>query len=595
MLKKSWKYGILVGIFFALLSLYPQFYLEYRRGDSYNGAAFFYENDETAYAAYLQALIDGRPRKNDVYSGGGAPQAYETFITIQFIPAYAVAVPARLLGINSEKAFLFVSAICALLTSLAVFGFVYKVTKNAKFSAVSVLFILILAPVASGISFLKGFFGLGPSAFFLTFERRYTPAVVFPLIFVIIAAVWVGLKKSNTKAARFYALLAGTSLCLLAYSYFFIWTAMLGWIFCIAALCFLFQTQNRKKQFTNIWIPIVSVLVIGCVPYLFLLLGRYEATDSAQILEKTRTVVSLRPTLIYGCIILLATLFFIKAGYLNLKKPITLFVISFSILPVFVFNQQIITGYSLQPHHYDKYILNYLILLAFVLLVYSICGRKLRRINSVAWLLTALLLCGWGVIEMNYTTYPRYWFNLERDEAIPVNRRLAALAKENFTASTSQITLNFDATQANNQPTIAPQAVLWSEHMFFLANMSNEEHRRRYFSFLYYQNRDENWLRENLQNCPGEACRALLGWNLNKAFSINPREPADMEIQKLVEEYSNFSKSFSDSEAYNPTISYVIAPNDATDFSRVDLWYERDAGEKYGKYLLYRVKKITDR
>ena len=65
-------------------------------------------------------------------------------------------------------------------------------------------------------------------------------------------------------------------------------------------------------------------------------------------------------------------------------------------------------------------------------------------------------------------------------------------AREDFNASTSQITLNFDWIQADNQPTIAPHAVLWSGHIVFLANMSAQEHRRSYFLHLYYQNKDEN-------------------------------------------------------------------------------------------------------
>jgi len=35
----------------------------------------------------------------------------------------------------------------------------------------------------------------------------------------------------------------------------------------------------------------------------------------------------------------------------------------------------------------------------------------------------------------------------------------------------------------------------------------------------------------------------------------------------------------------------VIAPvKEATDFSRIDRWYERDAGERAGAYVIYRVK-----
>ncbi|NJM52150.1 MAG: hypothetical protein HC846_01410, partial [Blastocatellia bacterium] len=91
----KFRLGILVGLFMAFLSLYPQFYFQLKRGDLYNGATFYYDFDECNYAAYIQALIDGRPRKNSIYEGGDEPQEKETFYSIQFVAAYVVAIPAR--------------------------------------------------------------------------------------------------------------------------------------------------------------------------------------------------------------------------------------------------------------------------------------------------------------------------------------------------------------------------------------------------------------------------------------------------------------------------------------------------------------------
>ena len=41
----------------------------YLRGAEWNGHYAYNDIDEVAYAAYLKALIDGRPRKNDPYTG----------------------------------------------------------------------------------------------------------------------------------------------------------------------------------------------------------------------------------------------------------------------------------------------------------------------------------------------------------------------------------------------------------------------------------------------------------------------------------------------------------------------------------------------
>jgi hypothetical protein len=72
-----------------------------------------------------------------------------------------------------------------------------------------------------------------------------------------------------------------------------------------------------------------------------------------------------------------------------------------------------------------------------------------------------------------------------RDKAVPVNRRLVQIDKENPFYEKPQITVNFDLLQADNQPTIAPQAVLWSEHLAYISFLSARESRRRYFLLIY--------------------------------------------------------------------------------------------------------------
>jgi len=68
-MKLRWRFGIIAGLFLAVFSLYPQCKLIYNRGGDWNGHYAYNDIDEVAYASYLKALIDGRPRKNDPYTG----------------------------------------------------------------------------------------------------------------------------------------------------------------------------------------------------------------------------------------------------------------------------------------------------------------------------------------------------------------------------------------------------------------------------------------------------------------------------------------------------------------------------------------------
>ena len=59
------RFGVIAGIFLAVFCLYPQFKMLYLRGNAWNGQYAYNDIDEVAYASYVRALTDGRPRKND--------------------------------------------------------------------------------------------------------------------------------------------------------------------------------------------------------------------------------------------------------------------------------------------------------------------------------------------------------------------------------------------------------------------------------------------------------------------------------------------------------------------------------------------------
>src|SRR5258705_10209300 len=99
----NWRYSLLPIAALILLSIIPQARLCLERGRKWQGSFAAIQGDEWAYSAYVNALINGRPRRNDPFAGKndrpGSPQP-ESIFSIQFIPAYAVSIPARLLNIS---------------------------------------------------------------------------------------------------------------------------------------------------------------------------------------------------------------------------------------------------------------------------------------------------------------------------------------------------------------------------------------------------------------------------------------------------------------------------------------------------------------
>lgn len=586
-----WRYGVLVGIFLALLSLYPQAALIYHRGSEYNGATFVNDNDESEYIAYLQAIIDGRPRKNNIYSGG-TEEPSETFLSIQALPAYAAAIPAKLIGLSAEKTFPLLSVLCAFAAVISLFWFLSKVTENSAFAATAAFAVLVMGVTVAGYGVLKYFLGLGPASASLPFLRRYTPGLAFPFVFMLFGSAWLALKSSQSRERLVYALLASVSFGALIYSYFYLWTAALAWVIILAFLSVALDADNRQDLILKLWIPFFAFSAIISFPYFVLLSRRSESTDDAQALELTRQIVLSRPSIWVSALIILAIVWLVRSRRIELNHPLTFFIISFALLPIIVFNQQIITGYSLQPFHYNLYIAPYVVLISLALLVWELLKDKLSELRPVVWVGLILTIGVWGAIEAHYTTLYRLHGNMRRDAAMPVSQRLAEIGYRDFDAAIRKITFNADSLQADNQPATAPQGVLWSEHLPWASSLSSEDARRRYYLHLYYLNKDESYLRESLVNCPeGPDCKALFGWRVIPTLSIKGQPPSPEEVEEVIGEFSAFLENFSPSDAFNPMLSYAIIPAiEGFDFTNIEKWYERDASEVHGKFVLYRLK-----
>ena len=123
--KIHWRLGVLAALAVTIISLYPQARFWRARGHDWQGTYAVSQADEPVYAAYLNALIAGRPRRNNPLNGRdltdtGQPLP-ESYFSIQFVPAYMLALPARTLGLTTTQVFLALPPIAAFFTTLALF------------------------------------------------------------------------------------------------------------------------------------------------------------------------------------------------------------------------------------------------------------------------------------------------------------------------------------------------------------------------------------------------------------------------------------------------------------------------------------------
>ena len=600
---REWKWAVLAALAITLVSIYPQINLWLARGQSWHGSYVLVQGDEIAYSAYIEALIDGRPRRNDPFMGKddvAVAPLRESLFSIQFIPAYAIALPARLLHLSSSTAFIWLIVICAITSSLAIFWLLNTITRDARVAAAGVLVTLCLGTLAAGQGEAQ-FMLLGRNVYdFFPYLRRYQPSFAFPIFFLFCGFVWNSLRGGTASKEIRWATLAGLTFAVLVFSYFYLWTAAVGWLACVALLWLLARREDWRKLVVSMSIVGVFALT-AIVPFFILLARRPTSMDSMTLLSHSHA-----PELLYGpeivAYLVLVTLGIATwRGLVSLKDPVLLFATSFALMPIAVFNQQVLTGRSLQPIHYQVFIANYVVLVGAVLAALVVVrGRKDSgwRIPGRPLAYVALIALAWGVVELAGSTRRNAAYARIRDDSMPVITRLAEIARQDGVYETARKTGSYpivystNINVAGNLPTGAPQGILWAQHTPAAGVASLEDSKELYYYYLYYSGADEKVLAQAMVEGNFGTLSALFGVERVITTLTPDAKPITTEDMRAeVRHYADFIRSFSRERAAHPLLSYVVAPTDAQpEYANLDRWYERDSGERVGIYVIYRVK-----
>lgn len=591
----QWRFGFLAAFVVALFALFPQVAVWNERGGDFNGVFASNDLDEPAYAAYLQALIDGRPRKNDPYSGrdetAETPQ-YESIFSTQFAAPYLVAIPARILGLNASQVFIGLLWLASFATALALFWLLAQMTEDSRLAAIGTLVVMFGGALVAGNGYIKELFG-GAAYPFLPFLRRYIPAVAFPFFFSMFGFVWLALKSEIRRTKYLSAIAAGLCFGFLVFSYFYLWTTAAAFLFALTVIWLIVRPENWKGNFKFL-ILVDGISLLFLLPYGYLLSNRAPSADAVQLLVLTHAPDLFRVSAIVCYIALLIVALAVTLRFTRIREQSNIFLVAFAVVPFIVFNHQIVTGRSLQPFHYEYYVCNYLVALT-VLLTLTIFLKKVKqpKLYSGILLIVGLTAVVWGYLEVRQTTKLLVYWNVERDEAMPISKRLVELAKENETLyGKNAVTLNFDYVQADNQPVVAPQAVLWARHQHVFAGVGWEENKTRYYQLLYYSGRNADWLRQDFRNGDIEAYMALFGWDrFNATLSVNARPLTNGEVEEEVRRYEAFYNNFSLAQAATPMLSFVVVPKAGVwNLENLQRWYDIEEGEDFGKYTFHKVK-----
>jgi hypothetical protein len=586
---------LLAATIVTLIAIAPQLYFCFQRGNQWNGSYAQTHGDESVYAAYLNSLIDGRPRRNNPYTGRDDQQFAESYLSVQAFPPVLLAKFARFTHLSTAKLFMGLTAVVAFASAFAIFWLLSLMTGDDRIAAVGVLLVLFLS---SSNLIAEHVLRIGESNNYLPFLRRYLPAVPFPFLFLYCGFVWRLLRADSKKRAALYGLGAGCMFAVLVFSYAYHWSFALAWTCCLAAGWLIFR-HDRKQALLRF--SFVAVLILATLaPYSILMSRLGSTTAEVHFLATSHAPDLFRLPEIIGLLTLVALGWLLFRKTFNASEPAALFALAFAATPFLVFNQQILTGRSLQPFHYEVFIGNYTAVLAAFMVAWLAFRNFLATHAGLARVAIAALACAAilsGAAEAVLLSKRQLRGNLISDGARPALLRLAELGKTRSDGKpdTGSVVYAPNFVVANALPSTAPQAVLWGQYLFLFPDVTLAEDKERLAQFLYYKgmsftNIDENNF-ESLNNERAYYLTSLIRrGRFNPRLSIDWKPIAPEEVRGALDYYANYVANFNRERATHPKLSYLlVSADDPANFANFDRWYERDQGERIGDYLLFRV------
>jgi len=588
--------GVFVALVIGVVASLPQLHARLIGGQQWKGSFVSYYFDEPAYLVYLQALIDGQPRRTDPYTGRyELAQQSESLFSIQFLPAYALAIAARTLGLSSSEAFIALRTIAALGSALTLFWFLQTLTRNAKAAALGTLIVLCLGSYAGSPKPLRSLVELDSANFDFPFLRCYVPALPFPIFFIFCTAICKALARRGRTKSLAWSGLAGACFSALVFSYFFLWTAAAAWLICLVLVRISNSAQSRSRSLTTAGV-VGAIGLCSLIPYTLLLLERSPGMDAAQLLSNSRLPDLIHRSEFLGIILIIVLVLAIRHGLINRKHYLNGIIISFALLPVLVFNQQVITGHSLQPHHYEYYITPYAVTLAAYLtallllrrhsLFPSLAGRRNLIASAIAIVIVARAV-GTTLITSSQAIVA----DGVNGERVAVMRTMyRELVRKEWPLPSRPLVFFVDLRQADTAPAIAPYLVLWSPHMFVFPGTTATENKERLYRYLYFSGvSPENF--QSMASVNSYLSLALFGFERSSMQDNASKKPISAtDVFHEQQSYSRYLASFGREDAAALKVDYVVtSTRNGPDLSNFDRWYQRLDGHSFGEFTIWRV------
>ncbi|MEP7076213.1 MAG: hypothetical protein ABI878_10410 [Acidobacteriota bacterium] len=597
-------WALAAGLIVSAFAFSLQIDLWRERGSDWQGSFATVDYDEPFYAAYLQSVIDGKPRRNSPYTGVRdsieSPQK-ESYLSIQFLSFYPVAIIARVVGLSSSTAMIVLAPVVGFLSAIFLFFLIHPLIESSPGSFAITLLVLLCGGILAGQGGISSFVSpdtVHYSSSFL-FLRRSVPAVSFPAFLLFFVFIWRMLASRDVVPKIAYAMSSVLLFGFTVYSYFYHWTIALGWFAVLVTLWAIFRWDDLATN-RIYFAGVTTGFLIVLAPYVVMLLNRSTETDSSLILRFTHSPDFSRLPTIVGIAAAIIVIGLAAARIIDIRERSILFLLSFAFVPLVVFNQQVVTGRSLQPFHYQLFGANYIALLSvfgiLLLLIKKYCAIQILNTVAVSVCVLALVI---GFFDATYAAADLRAFNVWRDELFPVGKRIREMSMENKATigGLAPVVLSLDLQQqfpidSVELPAISSQPIVWEPHLPMFPDTDSNASLERLNTYLYYQDLDKEWVLTQLGGGNNLLVLGFFGGIRSNDPSINESErPTPSQVLEAADQYGKFASNFNyDMAAALPLSFVIVRPGQKNeDLSAVDRWYYRDAGEEVGKYVIYRV------
>ncbi|MFA6389621.1 MAG: hypothetical protein WCW77_03515 [Patescibacteria group bacterium] len=575
-----------MAIFIGLIASFSQWagiYNLEKNGYGLSMPLFYVSGDDLVYLAMTEEVLDG-------HGWAGSPYYYEHKNIKPLIPPsgqYLYAGLAYLFGLSAPWALIigkFLFPALLFLLAHCLFKSILKENDfKAKLTSIAGALLVVFGYPFVDFTAVRDTFFSSDVARFNIWTRPVNPITGALFIFSFLILIWKIINKEREKR---YAFFAAGMFSLMVLSYFFSW----GLALAISGTLALFLVLIKDFQAVK-WIALSVITgILITVPYWLGLQKDFNLTSNLEATRRNGLILTHVP--IFNKVLLASLLvYLILSAFLFIKKELNwkkdywwLFGLALVLGGLGAFNQQIITGRTIWPHHFVQYTIS-LSYAALILIVYYAFNRRYPRlwINFCAFIIIFCL--GYGIFneyKITKNLMPYIYADQKYSDVL-------SWVKQKFNKDDVILSAN-DAQLKYLIPAFTKMNVYEIPWAFY-----GTPDERRNFNFLVLltlEGINPASVEDYLKSMP-EEFRSYYFTDLNQLLNDGPDHPSWKEkytrIEKISADYKEFRKAPLGQRLKKYRLDYVVSNGELNEWLKKEL-PEARLLEKREDYFVYSFK-----